>query len=292
LVLRGHAPEHPELRKEWLEEQWDLAIDAQAAALAAAWPGRQVPAPKRWRGYVATRTRLLRRLEKFESPTAVAAESASVSRAGRPPLPWVERKVVDEEIGLYGTPDLVEERAGRLRVVDLKSGVHQSVVKENQRRQLLLYAHLVGKALDRLVHEVAIIDVRGQEAVIVVLPGIVQEAVATAVSALQEFNEFVHGGSTPARPGCETCRFCPFKIVCRPYWQARQADWGTDIVVGTVTDMPLPNVATVSEGENTVRVVLTNGERFKIGDDVVLAGLDPAGPGTYRLRWDSQVRIA
>lgn len=291
LVLKGHAPAR-ESRRAWLESEWDSAIANQAAALATAWPGRPVPAPNQWRGYVATRTRLLRRLENYECTSALGPAIGGGAPRSESPLPWVERKLADTEIGLCGTPDLVEERGGSVRVVDLKSGVHQSEVRESQRRQLLLYAHLVAKALDRAVAEVAIVDVGGRERAMGITAAQIEHAVATAVSAREAFNEAADNGSVPANPSSDACRFCIFKVVCRAYWDARQDDWETDLLVGTVTGLAPPNVATIAHDDKSVRVVLTSGERVKVGDQVAITGLARAGQDTYRLRWDGRIRSA
>lgn len=291
LVLKGCAPA-PEVRKAWLEEQWEFAIADQAAALAKAWPGRPIPPPERWPGYVATRTRLLRRLATYAVAGSPDAVKAGATGGGQPPLPWVERKLTDEGLGLYGTPDLVEERHGVLRVVDLKSGVHQHDIQESQRRQLLLYAHLVTKALGREVGEVAVIDVRGQETVLPIAEKEIAQAVSAAANARKEFNESVTVGEVPARPGRESCRFCPFKVVCVAYRDARQDDWGVEVLAGTVTDMLMPKIATITAGETSARLVLTGDEVLKVGDQVAVTGLEAAGKDTFRLRWDARIRIA
>ena len=51
-------------------------------------------------------------------------------------LPAVEVWVRDPVRGLAGKPDRVEERDGRLRVVDLKSGSRQGEPSEQQQFQL------------------------------------------------------------------------------------------------------------------------------------------------------------
>jgi len=290
LVLKGYAPA-PETRKAWLQEQWESAIADQAAALAKAWPGRPVPPPDRWPGYVATRTRLLRRLAIYTVASSPGAVVTSAKGSGQPQLPWVERKLIDDGLGLFGTPDLVEERRGVLRVVDLKSGVHQHEIQVGQRRQLLLYAHLVTNALDRAVGEVAVIDVRGQETVLPVTEEEIAQAVSAATVARKKFNESVALGEIPAQPSKDSCRFCPFKVVCAAYRDARQDDWGVVVLSGTVTDVPMPHIATITAGETSARLVLTGGVVLKVGDQVAVTGLEAAGIDTFRLRWDARIRI-
>lgn len=290
LVLQGRAPE-PSERRPWLEDAWDKAIAHEAEVLADAWKGRQVPSPARWPGYVATRTRLLRRLTAAVVATNPTPR-ASPAKGGQPPLPWVERKLVDDEIGLYGTPDLVEDRGGSVRVVDLKSGVHQHEVQPSQRRQLLLYAHLASKVLSRSVCRVAVVDVRGQETEFSVGPSEIEEQTAKVLEVRRNFNASLASGTgVEARPAADSCRFCPFKVVCRAYFDARQDDWSSDVAIGTVIGMPLPNVAIVADGDDEVRIILYETSSVRVGDQLAVSGLEPAGPRTLRMRWDSRVVV-
>ena len=288
LVLRGHGPE-PAERRTWLEEEWDRAVADEARTLAEAWAGRLVPPPKRWPGYVATRTRLIRRLTTAVVTTDPAAPHSSGPGGGQPPLPWVERKLSDGQIELYGTPDLVEDRSGSLWVVDLKSGVHQDALDVKQRRQLLLYAHLVAKVTGRPVKHAAIVDVRGQETTISVAADEISEQIELLLDSRDAFNNSLRSGAVEARPAKDTCRFCPFKVACRSYFEAWQEEWGSDVLVGTVTEFALPNVAVVSRGDSLTRLILDKAASVNIGDDVAVSGLEPAGPATVRMRWDGRI---
>jgi len=288
-VLKGMAPDGVG-RREWLEQQWDKAVAAEAVKLGTAWQGREIPAAKSWPGYVATRTRLLRRLEGLAPVAASSSPSHAGGSYGAPAFPWVERKLIDESTGLFGTPDLVEIAGGRLRVVDLKSGVHQHGMQESQHRQLLLYAHLVTVTTGLPVDEVVVVDVRGEETVLAVAAEEVRAAVQDVQARRDAFNMSLQMGTVEANPGKTNCRYCAFKVVCRPYWSAREEDWSSDVAAGGVVEMPWPNVATVTQDNLTVRVVFSHEVDVTVGDFLTVSGVDQAGHGTVRTRWDSLVR--
>ncbi|MFM2475297.1 PD-(D/E)XK nuclease family protein, partial [Burkholderia cenocepacia] len=167
-VMIGDAP--VDGTRAWLEQTWSSLLEDHREALRSEWPGASLPPTRDWPGVTATRVRLLQRLmrdrpEGSRHKPAVqrrAAESHA-SRGEQPPprLPWIERTLRDSTISLVGAPDRVEESGGRIRVVDLKSGIGPEYVADRHRRQLLLYAHLVHVTLGRPVNDLLLLDLRG-----------------------------------------------------------------------------------------------------------------------------------
>jgi len=290
-VLRGEAPES-ENRRPWLEQRWDELIAEQLTRIRADWPGRAVPEAPLWRGYVATRTRLLRRLETepgigFRAPRAAGS-------GGLPELPWVEFKLYDDVTGIFGTPDRVEIRDELLRVVDLKSGVHQSDASDTQWRQLLLYAHLVYTKLGRRPDVLVVQDARGREHTASAPMSAVERAVEAAVSTVAAFNGMTAARQVPAHPGQDQCGFCEFRVVCEEYWATRGEDWHPLDAWGTVesVDGEVVHLAPdAQDASGVVRVILCEGASVTPGGEVVVANLDRAGPATGRMRWDSPLRV-
>ena len=295
LVAQGTAPLPPD-RREWLEAQWEALVQRENLLIEGAWPNRQVPAPKDWPGYVATRVRLLRRLADLPADKdGPRVPGISRGSTGQPSLPWVERYLEDMPTRLCGTPDRVERRDGRIRVVDLKSGVGQAGISDDQQRQLLIYAHLVLTAYGSLPNDVVIQDVRGREEKREVEGKEVQRVVAQANEAIDSFNQMLDDGSVDARPGPEACQWCPFRVVCDDYWKSRDDAWPRLDVRGVVTertgqDSVRLDLASGLPGSTTFRLLLTPGVKLLVGEEVVALDLERAGPSTGRMRWNSRLR--
>lgn len=301
LVHSGEAPSDG--RRGWLEQQWSLLLAEEHDRLMTSWNHSQVPSPKDWPGETATRVRLLRTLENVEvsatahprlpsgSPVPARAPRWATG-AGAAPLPWIERALFDATTHLAGIPDRVEKRLGVLRVVDLKSGVRQREISAAQRRQLMIYAHLVRATLGALPQEVVVVDARGRESCIEVEAHEVDRDVQLAREALAKFNAAAAAACLPAIATPETCRGCPFRVVCSTYWMFRDDRWGTVDVQGVVGDVSADSIVVRDHSDpgRKIRVVGTERLTVRIGDQVVALDLERAGPGAGRLRWWSRVR--
>jgi CRISPR/Cas system-associated exonuclease Cas4 (RecB family) len=290
-VGRGISVPPSELRI-WLEQRWDELVLEQWERLRRDWIGRQVPEPKMWRGYVATRTRLLRRLESITK--VVPQNKSALGKIEELSLPWVELELTDEDSGLFGTPDRVEVLNHVLRVVDLKSGSHQGSMKDSQRKQLLVYAHLVSIRLGRLPEQIVVQNARGKEYVEAVDPAEVASVVSGAKRAIWEFNTMLNDGHVTARPNEDSCAYCPFRVVCKDYWQTRTDDWGHLAAIGVVEHLDSGTVVLrPSSGfhAGVERVILETGIAPQIGAALAVTDLDRAGHETGRMRWNSPLRI-
>jgi hypothetical protein len=296
-----------------LTQQWDTLIAEQAEILLASWAPARPPPPTHWPGYALTKVRLIRRLAR----QAVAGRARRSLRPGDAPatapaygetglrLPLVEHALFDAATGLRGTPDRVEKVDGRLRVVDLKSGVHQHVVTDPQRRQLLLYAQLVKANLGRYPDELVVIDVSGREAQVAFNESAVADAVALAVRQRDRWNQAVDRAadlSVLARPAASSCGWCPFRIVCRSSWDQWQPEWHIPAAVsGVVIDTQMrprggelhlmQDLPTTTTGQGA-RVVGLSAEHLPSrGDHIVITDVDRLGTDAVRVRWSSRIRI-
>lgn len=271
-------------RKKWLEQEWDLLLAEQVQKVAEAWPGRTVPPVAQWPGLVATRVRTVRRLSAESQPVAAATGAG-------PGFPWLERRLEDPTAGVFGTPDRVDIKNGQLRVVDLKSGVHQEGIQDGQRRQLLLYAHLVDVACGQLPAIGVIEDVSGKETCFPIESVAVTSALHEAQQAVSSFNSVVADGDVPARPDEAACRFCAFRSVCWSYWTS-EAHSERD-VRGVVIGEPATNSFRVETGSaEPLRVVTVRGCPVpSVGEEVVVLDVDAAGPNTVKMRWNSAIRL-
>jgi hypothetical protein len=271
-----------------------------------AWAPANPPEPKDWPGYALVKVRLLRRLAREQAAArgrrpAEARPEPGESRALR--LPLLEHRMEDPVAGIHGTPDLVERSAGRLRVVDLKSGLRQREVTDDQRRQLLLYGHLITTALGEAPNDLIITDLAGRETVIPFSPSDIVDVVHLALQARESWNSAISEGGSAfslASPSPETCRWCPFRVTCLPYWEACQADWEMPAAVsGNVRAMAEPDHhfgiwltqdLPPSASGGRVRLVGITETGIAIGDHVVVTDVDQIGQDAYRLRWWSRVR--
>jgi CRISPR/Cas system-associated exonuclease Cas4 (RecB family) len=282
----------------WLRASWDDLVAAQVHALSAAWPDRDVPPPRSWPGYATTKVRLIRGLERriatHTGPAPDPHGSPGTGTGGQPPLPWVERRLEDAGSQLFGTPDRVEDIQGTLRVVDLKSGVHQGEINETQKRQLLIYAWLVNQTLNRLPDVLVVVDVAGREKVLAVDATEVDRVVTGAATAVHEFNAAVSGGARlQSHPAPELCRWCEFRIVCGDYWAAREDQWPSHRdIAGSVVSVTQTHVEVKPfSGEDTHRLVMTGAEIPVVGEILVAVDLESAGYATSRMKWNSRLRV-
>jgi RecB family exonuclease len=213
----------------WLEATWDEQVAKAAERLEAAWAPAKPPSANLWPGYQLTRARTLRRLNN-----ALSARQEALGGHGQGPS--VEVALHDTQTGLFGRVDRIEHLGSRTRVVDLKSGLHQGEPSEDQRRQLLLYAVLLQRESGEWPTEVAIEDASGALTVIKLDPQEAEAALADAVAAVSDFNSSVQAGTLveQAEPDVERCQWCPFRVVCGPYWQQLRSDWSHRAVLGRV----------------------------------------------------------
>ena len=209
-----------------LEGAWQAEVATAAKELADAWTVAPPPPPRDWPGYELTHVRLIRRLARLVEQRH---GRASAPTARSEPAVVTERALEDPTTGLHGRPDRVERLNSRIRVVDLKAGwTQQPEIRASQRRQLLLYAYLVYRDTDRWPDEIAIEDASGRRATEPVDAEEATAALNQAVQAVRRFNSALASGQSPIRlatPSPESCRHCPFRAVCEPYWNAVRIDW-------------------------------------------------------------------
>ena len=263
------------------------------------------PAPAAWPGYAITKVRLIRRLTEKPPPAQVhpvATDGAFRSRAHGNAALRGRRHLCHGLSGrlhaghLFGTPDLVEEVDGELRVVDLKAGVHQGrrhptsdasssstpVSCTTRSRGSLTLASSATSAATKTSFGVTSPEV--------------DEAIADAESARESFNEAITTtAGAPARPASETCGWCDFRVVCSAYWRSRQPDWPSvnNDLIGEVTEAshPYAQLRLIDTDEPSRVVLAEAGVEAHVGDLLVVTDVARAGFQTSRPRWNSHVRV-
>lgn len=234
-------------RRAKLIDLWDRMVQKGARALATAWAPSEPPPPDEWPAFQLTRSRTIRRGLRLtqRAPAAQPSEmhgaQKDVPRAQRSAQPagiGVEVHMEDPGSILHGRADRIERVGSATRVVDLKSGMHQGEPKGDQLRQLHLYAVLVHRTTGQWPAEIAIENASGELFALPLNPQDAEESLETVVAAVDRFNDAASGaGSFSASPDESTCRWCPYRAVCEPYWDAVAADWGHASVLGSVIEM-------------------------------------------------------
>ena len=225
-------PEETEARAA-LEKVWDECAQQEAQKLNEAWAPAELPAPQEWPGYALTKFRTIRRAlnlvtrERREEPDRV-----------RPAGIGVERFMHDETSGLIGRADRIEPAGNKTRIVDLKTGLNQGEPSQDQQRQLLLYAVLVHRTTGAWPASIAVEDASGEQFELPLNPHDAEQALQDVQDAISQFNNDATVGRSlsSARPSSDNCRWCPFRVVCSPYWSSINQEWEHQAAIGSISD--------------------------------------------------------
>ncbi len=226
-----------------IEQRWDERAKRAEEDLSRAWEPATIPSREEWPGYHLTKVRITRqaasRSVRLERPSPAVTASA------------VESPLTDDDAMLRGRPDRVEGPHDARRIVDVKSGLHQTSPSPPQLRQLMLYGHLVETTTDDHVAEIVIEDASGKRWT----QGFDREATTSLVAQvrqeLESFNAATRDGSiaTHATPSADGCRWCSFRVVCSSYWSELDTTWGHGSVLGVVRRAQLAAAGSVLELE-------------------------------------------
>ena len=311
-----------------VRSRFDTLLAAERDRLARQWSPAEVPPVKQWPDVVYVRTRLATDLgtgnreawPETDSPAHPTGESTSRPGAsGTKARPGdgehlVEAWLDDAERALVGRVDRLDNRAGGLVVVDLKSGVGKSPEElvTRHRDQMLFYAGLV-EATHGEWPGLELNPVEGSAVAVTYCHLEVDEMRDAAQTDRAAFNARLGAGhlSANAQPSQARCNWCPFQVVC----PALQARWpeptisdgppslrALSLVAGTVQsvrratasiDVVVVQEAFLSLSPGPVTITrLPAALQVDIGDGLVVAGAEIAGGArVLRARWDSRVRV-
>ena len=227
-AAHGVFPRDPEAARSAVQRRWDERATWAEEDISRAWEPAEPPIREQWPGYHLTKARVIRQA----AARATRLEGSSPSSS--PPM--VESSLEDDVAMIRGRPDRVEGPRDARRIVDVKSGLRQGPPSPPQLRQLMLYGHLVEAASGDHVNEIAIEDASGKRWAQEFDRGATASLVTEILEARESFDVATRDGSIVdlASPSAEGCRWCPFRVVCSPYWASLQVSWGHGSALGVV----------------------------------------------------------
>lgn len=283
--------------KSLVEDRWNAHVDESVRALAKEWHPSVPPAPEDWPGFFLTRTRVLRRALRFLQNSDRTLKKGTAS---------IEKALADPESGIYGRPDRIEEHDRGLCIVDLKTGLGQAEPTVSQRRQLLIYAFLTFKATKVWPATVAVEDASGRRWQESIDTAEVTQLIDEISDAREAFNIAARTGdvSQMARPEAGTCKWCPYRSVCKPYWESFTTEWDHGSVAGTVQVVEsvgdstrLVRLLADSPGDTAGETWILSGlsaaasENFGVGTEIVVTGAEITETSHFlRIRWSTILR--
>ena len=261
-----------------LSELWDAAVTSEVGKLAAGERLAPVPDPRLWPNYEVTRARFLGRLKRQLRREPIGEET------GRTPA---RRETFISAPGMRfrGRIDRVESgHDGSVTIVDLKSSQeYGDEITERHRRQLLVYAALWHAENGDWPRRAAIEFNSGERRWMEIDPTEAQEAVASFLRLLDEFNARAEHGEDMTKwavPGPDNCAYCPFRVACQPFFDALSPEWDWWLVsgIGQILSVTHQNLTSV-----TLAIEATNLDRGEDSPPIRLTGLPQSmdlEPGT------------
>ncbi len=220
-----------------LEEVWDGLVREKHQQLLEAWRLAPVPPPERWPGYQVTRVRLVRSLAQRVKQRAERRSTPEqiVSRV------VVEKTLEPAGLPLRGRVDRVEISDSGVHLVDIKTGwEYGDEMQEEHRQQLLLYAAMWQRTTGEWPRLASVQATDGRRLSLPVVPDEATAVADGAVAALEAYNAAIRHGVEPAAlasPSAESCKYCPYRGICAPFFHALTSEWGWWLksIAGTMT---------------------------------------------------------
>jgi PD-(D/E)XK nuclease superfamily protein len=228
-----------------LDRLWNEPIEAQHGKNLTHPLNRRFGSPPNWPGYhLAKASAAVRARDLINIPSK---PKNNVQRSHR--LEDRERQFVACGGKLTGRPDLVRGD----EVIDFKTGsiVDASedgsveTVKAIYVRQLQIYGYLIHETLGHWVQRGMLLPAAGPGVEIQLRPQDCEREALDAVKVLDAYNDKVAQNypiTSLAAPSLENCKWCPFKIMCPPFWTAASAGWSGGLdgaaVEGKIKEAP------------------------------------------------------
>lgn len=213
---------------------WDEAIVKQHQRARTHPLDQRFGPPPSWPGYYLARASVLLRARDLAAHQETV-EVGSPGLVGN--LHGTIREIREEEFSafggkLVGRPDVI--RGGE--VVDYKSGAlvefdeeqETEVVKAAYVRQLHIYGYLVKETLGWWPRRGRLLPLVGAGLEVALEPSACEEEARAAVALLDAYNTKIAAPAEYqafASPSAKSCRWCPFKLICPPFWLSVSSEW-------------------------------------------------------------------
>jgi hypothetical protein len=306
LVETGRRDGRATPESGWVRSQFDLLLNEERTDLQAQWSPAEVPPIRLWPDVALTKAKLARALgspdgspwpglanERLRGNGGPASGGRSAAHRNPDPPEIDEAKVEitlrDPDRGFWGRIDRLENKAGTLTVVDLKSGigVPHDQLADRHRTQMLFYAGLVQAAFEvwpRL--ELAPVD--GSTVVLDYKHADVEGVRAEAAEDRSALNAAVSRGTlrTGIQATAARCAWCPFQVVC----PALVEGWSSlappdNVPLHRAVSLVRGEVREVKSHESSTELVIRQREALTApAGDVIVTRLPPgswAAPGAY-----------
>ena len=236
-----------------VERLWQEAVEAQHRRTLTPPLDRRFGSPPSWPGYHLAKASAALRATTLVSPNAPRLSDdharASGNLEGR--AEHREREFAAFGGKLVGRPDVVRTN----EIVDFKSG---SIVETSEEqgtetikaayvRQLQIYGYLVHETTGRWLQRGVLLPAIGPAVEIELRQQDCEREASEAVRILDAYNAKMADNdpiASLAAPSPENCKWCPYKPLCPPFWEAASSAWSGKLdgaaVEGTVTELPRP----------------------------------------------------
>jgi hypothetical protein len=226
-----------ELEQETLEAAvdrlWNQAITALQRRVDGHTLNRRYGEATRWPGYHVARASVMLRAGELIGERGPALERIS-KQASSTVSPATLREQEFTAFGgrLRGRPDVIRAQ----QVLDYKSGAvlehdpaaHADVVKLVYVRQLRIYGYLVKQNLGWWPRRGVLLPLGGAQVEVELDPAECERDANEAIALLEAYDARLRAGTVTggfASPSPEACRWCPYKLICPPFWQASTPEW-------------------------------------------------------------------
>ncbi len=232
-----------------VERLWHQAVAAQQNRADTHALDRRFGSPTAWPGYhVARASVLLRAQEIAGGPPAQQPVTQQLTGTG------LSSTIREQEFNafsgrLFGRPDVICAD----EVVDYKSGAilehdgatQTDVVKASYVRQLRIYGYLVKQTLGWWPQRGVLLPLGGPGVEVSLEPSECEREANEAIALLDSYEGKLRTAAAPgdlATPSPDSCRWCPYKLICPSFWQASSPAWSGQLdgaaVEGTLAGGP------------------------------------------------------
>jgi hypothetical protein len=246
-VLEKIADAHPSdaTIDATVDRLWNEAVEVQHKRILSHPLNRRFGSPQSWPGYHLAKASAALRAKTLVTIDASTGARRDIERQDE----LREREFTAYGGKLVGRPDVVRAN----EIVDFKSGsiIESSdeqgteIVKAAYVRQLQIYGYLVHQTIGRWLPRGVLLPAVGQGIEIALQQQECEREASEAVRILDAYNDKVADNSaiaSLATPSPENCKWCPYKAVCSPFWEAASPAWSGKLdgaaIEGRVTEPP------------------------------------------------------